>query len=88
MPFKKWQKHAIYAPPAELAPTFAHFILYWVEHLAISAADATRRGVNVNAFNAAAWEHRITVRELNALVKVVLDTLSPLNDDGVRIPVR
>lgn len=42
----------------------------------------------MNAFDAAGWEHIITARELKDLVELVLDTLLPLDKEGIRVPVR
>ncbi|POY74911.1 hypothetical protein BMF94_1887 [Rhodotorula taiwanensis] len=75
--FSKWQCFASYVPPAEFANDFASLMLYFIEHLSITAIDATRYGVNCNAFDNAAHEHIITAQELKALVDWVLDDLSP-----------
>ncbi|TKA56682.1 hypothetical protein B0A53_01877 [Rhodotorula sp. CCFEE 5036] len=83
--FKKWKKEAIYVPPGDLALTFPAFVLFFYEHLAITASDATGRGVKVKAFDAAGWEHIITARELKGFVELVLNTLLPLKE-GIRVP--
>jgi hypothetical protein len=67
--------------------TFPAFVLFFYEHLAITASDATGRGVKVKAFDAAGWEHIITARELKGFVELVLNTLLPLKE-GIRVPVR
>lgn len=86
--FSKWQCFASYVPPAEFANDFASLMLYFIEHLSITAIDATRYGVNCNAFDNAAHEHIITAQELKALVDWVLDDLSPRDSSNVRVRVR
>lgn len=86
--FAKWKCAASYIPPKDFLKDFAKLLLYFIEHLSITALDATRFGVNCNSFDRAMHEHLITALELAKLVEAVLDDLSPRDESGQRVKVR
>lgn len=86
--FAEWKCAASYVPLKDFLKDFVKLLLYFIEHIAITALNATRVGVNCNTLDHAMHEHLITASELAKLVEAVLDDLCPRDKSGQRVKLR